>query len=208
MKLVVFGAGGGTGRSAVEQAVELGYEVTAFVRRGSPVPAQSNQVRVVEGDAFDSEDVDRAVRGADSVLSILGARPWRFNEVCSRGTANIIAAMTAHGARRLVVLSSLGVAESQQQLGWFARKVMIPLLLERELADKERMERAVRGSGLDWVIVRLGTSVLTNGPARSQWRVSVDQLIQSRALSRSDLARFCLTQLVSDAYLRRAPLIA
>lgn len=32
MKLLVFGATGGTGRELVEQALAHGYEVTAFVR--------------------------------------------------------------------------------------------------------------------------------------------------------------------------------
>jgi uncharacterized protein YbjT (DUF2867 family) len=208
MKLIVVGASGGTGRAAVIQAAEAGHAVTAVVRRSRSVRLPSRGVRVIEADAFDAKSVADAVRGHEAALSILGTRPWRFTDVCSRGTANIVAGLRAHGVRRLVVLSSLGVGDSEQRLGWFSRKVMIPLLLRRELEDKGQMEAVVRGSGLDWIIVRLAASVLTNDAARGRWLVAVDGLVQSRSLPRADLAAFCLAQLASDDYLCQSPLVA
>jgi putative NADH-flavin reductase len=204
MKLIVFGATGDVGRAAAAAASARGDQVTAFVRR--PARLHVRQVRVVEGDALDAAAVADAIRGQDAVLSALGGRPWRDSDVCERGTRNIVDAMREHGVRRLIVVSSLGVRESRQHLGWVARHVAVPLVLRRALEDKQRMEEIVRGSDLDWLIVR--PALLTSGRARGSWRVATDGSIRGGFIPRADVAAFCLVQLTSDEYLHQAPTLA
>jgi len=204
MKLVVFGATGGTGRAAIAAAVARGDQVTAFARR--PDRLRRADLRVIEGDALDAGAVAGAIQGQDAVLSVLGAPPWRHGEVCERGTRNIVDAMRQHSVRRLVVVSQLGAAESRQHLGWMSRRVALPLLLGRGLGDKERMEEIVRGSDLDWLIVR--PALLTSGLPRGSWRVAVDGSIHGGFITRADLASFCVVQLTSDQYLHQSPSLA
>lgn len=205
MKLVVFGATGGLGRAAASTAAARGDQVTAFAREPGRLHLDSS-VRVVEGDALDAEAVAGAIAGQDAVLSALGGRPWRDREVCAQGTRNIVDAMRRHGVRRLVVVSSLGVGDSREQLGWLVRNVAAPLVMRRSFEDKERMEEVVRSSDLDWVIVRPG--LLTGGRPSGRWRAAVDEPIQVGFITRADAAAFCLVQLSSDEYLRRAPSLA
>ncbi len=205
MKLVVFGASGGTGRAAAGQAAARGDEVTAFVRRGDRLHLRQPRVRVVEGDAFDAAVVSGAVRGQDAVLSLLGARPWRHTEVCSQGMRHIVSAMVEHGVRRLVAVSWAGVGNSRQELGWFAKHVAVPVM-RRAFEDVERMEDIVRASDLDWVIVR--PALLTSGSPRGTWRTALDGSIPGSFIPRADVAAFCLVQLTSDQYIRQTPTIA
>ena len=83
-----------------------------------------------------------------------GHEPARTpQEVRSRGTAAVVAAMTERGVRRLVVQSSYGVGESRDRLSLSSRLVFA-LLLRPQIADHERQERIVRDSGLTWSIVQ------------------------------------------------------
>ncbi len=205
MKLIVFGATGGLGRAAASTAAARGDKVTAFARQPGRLHLESS-VRVVEGNALDAEAVAGAIAGQDAVLSALGGRPWRDRDVCAQGTRNIVDAMRRHGVRRLVVVSSLGVGDSREQLGWLVRNVAAPLVMRRSFEDKERMEEVVRSSELDWVIVRPG--LLTGGRPSGRWRAAVDEPIQVGFITRADAAAFCLVQLSSDEYLRRTPSIA
>lgn len=52
MKVIVFGASGGVGTAAVQQAVAAGHEVTAYVRDPAKLSAPDG-VTVVQGDALD-----------------------------------------------------------------------------------------------------------------------------------------------------------
>ena len=74
MKLLIFGATGGTGRALLEQALEQGHIVTAFARDPSQVRTTHQNLRVVKGDMLDYDSVETAIRGQDAVLSALGVR--------------------------------------------------------------------------------------------------------------------------------------
>ena len=52
-----------------------------------------------------------------------------------------------------MVLSSYGVGETRDELGWFER-LFFALVLAPQIADTERQERAVRESGLEWVLAQ------------------------------------------------------
>ena len=73
MKLTIFAATGGIGRQALGQAVAAGHDVTAVVRNPGTL---SGEVRIVTADlaAPDPAALERALQGADAVLSGLGAR--------------------------------------------------------------------------------------------------------------------------------------
>ena len=74
MKLLIFGATGGTGRQLVDQALAQGHEVTAFVRKPSRLPVKHDKLIVMTGSILDQADIDAAVAGHDAVLSALGIR--------------------------------------------------------------------------------------------------------------------------------------
>lgn len=76
MKIIVFGASGGTGRELLRQGLEQGHQITAFVRDEKKLAAQTNlEIRV--GDVYNAEDVSQAIAGHDAVLDALGARSLR-----------------------------------------------------------------------------------------------------------------------------------
>ena len=59
MKLAIFGATGGTGIEIVEQALERGRSVTAFVRNPAQLADKGNRVTIVTGDIHDLKSVER-----------------------------------------------------------------------------------------------------------------------------------------------------
>lgn len=205
MKLIVFGATGGTGREAAARALARGDTVTVFVRSPDKLelPAQ-DRLQAVKGDVFDAAQVTAAVAAHDAVITSVGTRPWKHTDVCSVGTRNISSGMAAAGVRRIVCVSSIGVGETRAQSGLFIR-MFAATLIRRQLADKGVMERELMATDLDWVIVR--PTLLTNGKATGQIRAAADGSIKGGSISRADVAEFCLAQLASDEWLHRAPVI-
>jgi nucleoside-diphosphate-sugar epimerase len=162
--VLVVGATGGTGRAAVHALLGRGHRVTAFSRHAESLEIDSDRVTLVNGDATNPEDVDRAVAGHDAVVVTLGIteNPMRVRffgaaktatDVRSAGTRNVIAAMRKHGVRKLVVQSSYGVGDTKDKLRWIER-LFFGLLLKPQIADTEVQEGIVRESGVDWVLAR------------------------------------------------------
>ncbi len=204
-RVLVVGATGGTGRRLVEQALERGLAVTAFVRQPARLGIEHPALTVVQGEVLDAASLARAATGQDAVLCALGhKRYYTAPRLLSRGTRHLLAAMAGAGVRRLVCMSSLGLGSSAGRLGPVYTLFVIPFVLPLYFWDKTRQERLIAASGLDWVIVRPGA--LTNGPRRGSLRQgpAVGSLLQTASVSRADVAAFMLDQLAENRHLGQA----
>jgi putative NADH-flavin reductase len=208
MKLIVFGATGGTGRHLLEQALAEGHVVTAFVRNPSKQDVTAPDLSLVAGDVMDATAVEQAMAGHDAVLVALGAPARNKGSIRSEGTRNIIRAMEKSGVRRLICQTSLGYGDSRQVLertAFHFKYIVAPLFLRGVFADHERQEELIKQSKLDWIIVRPGN--LTDGARTGQYRhgfAATDKNI-TVSVSRADVADFMLKQLRDDTYLRKTP---
>jgi uncharacterized protein YbjT (DUF2867 family) len=205
-RVLIVGATGGTGRQLVTQALSLGYAVTAFVRDPSKLRIDHPELTIVRGDVLDPGSVESAMRGQDAVLCALGHRRYFYpTRILSEGTRNIVRAMEAHGVRRLVCETSLGIGDAAWRLGLYYTLFVIPVILPFYFWDKTRQERIVSLSPVEWVIVRPG--VLTNDEPRGRLSEGrgVGAILWSVRISRADVAAFMLSHLARDTYLRAAP---
>ena len=136
MRVLIFGATGGTGRQLVFQALRRGYDVSAFARNPGRLAIVDPRLRVVQGDVQRVESIRSATPGHDAVLSALGTRSLGPTTLLSDATRDIVAAMQTHGVRRIIWESSLGVGETRGRLGPLYNWLLIPLLLRHVFADK------------------------------------------------------------------------
>jgi putative NADH-flavin reductase len=205
-RVLIVGATGGTGRQLVAQALARGLAVTALVREASRLQMEHERLAIVQGDVLDATSLEAAMRGQEAVLSALGhKRYFHPTRILSEGTRNIVTAMAAHGVRRLICETSLGIGDSAGRLGLYYTFFVIPVILPFYYWDKTRQERIIAESKADWVIVR--PALLTNGPRRDRLRHGsrVGSFLWTVRVSRADVAAFMLDQLESNHYLHAAP---
>ena len=159
MRLVVFGANGQTGRLATAIALGAGHDVLAVTRRPGEFPLAGSGLTVAEADVRVRRAVRPLVDGADAVVSALGVTFTRDAvDTYSVGTANVVTAMRESGARRLAVVSSTAAFPMRRQRVPLSLRLIEPILTrtigKTVYDDIRRMETIVRGSGLDWTVVR------------------------------------------------------
>ena len=202
MRLLVFGATGGTGRALLSQGQEQGHQMAAFVRNPAVLEARPG-LTIVQGDVTDAAAVNRAVAGHEAILSALGPRGGQYG-VLPGGVQNIVAAMRQAGVRRLIHVSSFGVGDSRAQMGWVARQIVVPLFLRKALDEKEIEEGIIRASDLDWIIARPGG--LEDGPRTGVYRCITDprEKVGQPRIARADVADFMLQSLADERFVRRA----
>ena len=212
MKLVMFGASGGTGQHLVQQALAQGHTVTAFARRPESIlAAPSPGLTVVQGDVHDGAAVSAVIAGQDAVLSGLGARSLGKSDVLEVGVRNILAGMAAHGVRRIIVLGASGAAgDAGQHLGAGTRlilKLISATILKEPFRSQREQERQLEASRMDYTVVR--PPRLLNGPFTGRYRVQEDGLPPDGVtINRADVADFMLRQLTDGAWIRKGPYVA
>lgn len=208
MKVLVVGATGGSGRAAVDELLPRGHEVTAFSRHATTLQAAGGRLRAVDGDATDPAAVDRVVRGQQAVIITLGISQNALRvrllgasgapmDVRSRGTRTVITAMRQHGVGKLVVQTAYGVGATRDQLPPLYR-LLYWLVLRPQIADTEQQERAVRASGLDWVIAQPVS--LTDGPHQGLPFASPAGELGGMKVSRGSVGRFLVQAVEGSQY--------
>lgn len=207
MRIAIFGANGPTGRLLTDQAVQAGHEVVAVTRRPADFPLDHKLLSVVGADVHDAEAVDRSVAGVDAVLSTLGVPFARKPiSVYSDGIRNITAAMSRHGVKRVVAVSSSATVPHHHADGGFVmNRILQPIVVatigKTTYADMRIMERQMRDSDLLWTIVR--PSGLFDAATVSRYSLYEDRA-PGIFTSRADLAAAILEQVADNRFVRKA----
>ncbi|MCA0030309.1 SDR family oxidoreductase [Mesorhizobium sp. B263B2A] len=208
MKILVLGATGATGRLIVSKALAEGHDVVVLVRSKAKAEDLTG-AELVEGDARDPAALTRAIAGCDAVVSSLGTAMSPFREVTMLSTATraLVGVMAEQNIRRLVCITGLGAGDSRGHGGFFFDRLLLPLMLRKVYEDKDRQEDAIRGSALDWTIVR--PMVLNDKPARGRIKALTDLSgVHGGTIARADVADFVVQQLTVDTWRRKSPLIS
>ena len=183
--VLVAGATGGIGQEVVDQALAQGYVVRALVRDEAKARMLfGDRVQYAVGDVREPRSLRRAVKGADQVISALGANVQRDPEnspdlVDFAGVKALAEAAKAVGVSQFILVSSMGVTHPDHQLN---------AMLDNILSWKLKGENAVRATGIHYTIVRPGE--LTNEPAgrRGVRIMQGDPIDGGGTVSRSDVA--------------------
>ncbi len=189
---LLIGATGPTGQEVLAKAQSLEWRLRALARRPEALAAFAGVHEVVRGDVLDEASLVHAMSGVEVVICLIGT-PFTMKPVSllSDGTRHIVSAMAKAGCRRLICVTGMGAGDSRGHGGFLYDHIILPLLLRRIYADKDRQEAVVRASGLDWTLVR--PAMLTNGAATGHYRALTD-LTGARLtrISRKDVADFLL----------------
>ena len=184
MRVLVAGAHGKTARHLVRMLAGSGHEVRGLVRK-------EDQLADVEADGaepvlvdLENDEVDgrvgEAVAGCDAVVFAAGAGPGsgeaRKASMDFGGAAKLVEAAEKNGARRYLMLSSMGADDPEAG----------PDAMRPYLRAKAKADGRLRESGLDWTIIRPGS--LTDEEGIDSVEVAED-LGRRGEISREDTAR-------------------
>lgn len=177
MKVLVTGAFGNIGLSALEELLKAGHEVTCF-----DLPSKANlktarrfkgKIKVVWGDIRKKEGLLKAVEGQEVVVHLAfiipkisrtgidcEAKPKLAEEVNVGGTSKLLQAMRAQPIPpKILFISSLHVYGQTSSLPPPRKVSDIPNPVEHYARHKLACEEMVKKSGLTWAIYRLGAAL-------------------------------------------------
>jgi putative NADH-flavin reductase len=202
--LLVIGATRGTGKQVVQQALAAGHVVTALARDPARVEMRHERLTVVRGDVLDPDPLAQAMAGCDAVVSSLGVTSAyrKPTTLYSAGMQHVIDAMRANAVTRLIAVTAAPLGDTGNTLPSRLLAKMLWAFIKEVYSDMARMEEIIRGSGLDWTIVR--PPRLTNKPLTGRYRTALNQNVRGGyTIARADLADACL-KLLDDPSATRA----
>ncbi len=206
MVVTVFGASGKVGRLVVEKLLSGGHEVIAFTHSSSLTEAAN--LKIVQGDIHNEQDVKKAIGGSDLVISALGSWGTKEKNIVSSGMSNIIEAMNESKIKRLISLTGSDAETSDDQVTFTSRLMhkLISLSPARKiLSDGEKHIKLLESSPLDWTVLR--SPVMNNRGKPNHYRVSMSKPRIHDTINRQSVAQAMIDLIDNKQYYRKAPYI-
>ncbi len=195
MHVFLAGASRGVGREIAKQLVIENYQVTALLRSAMAKDELSAMgVTVAMGDALNADGMKQLLIACQpaAVISTVGGLP-DDNGIRAdfAGNKNLIdAAVAAAGAKRFILISSIGSGNSAIALPPAALDTLGAVLKE-----KEQAEQYLADSGLTYTVIRPGG--LISQPATNQEVLTEDPSIAG-SIPRTAVAKLSVRALSSE----------
>lgn len=195
--VLVFGGNRATGLEAVKALVAMKDKVTVVVRPSSDTTElKALGVKLVTGDVLLPADVQKAFASGKftAVVSALGGKR---NEASPDfdGVKNIADAAKTAGVKRMVIVTAIGVGDTNAMMPEALKKMLQPTMIE-----KGKGEDYLVASGLDYTIIRPGG--LKNGPATGK-AMLVDDHTKHSDINRSDLGKLVANSVADKSTFRK-----
>ena len=207
MKILIIGASRGIGKALLETALEDNFNVTVLARKPEKITISHPHLRVVRGDVLKTESIEAVAYEQEAICSCIGV-PITFKavDIFSKGARNILVAVKQNPGQKYIAVTGIGAGGSEGHGGFLYDKIFKPFFLQTIYADKNREEEIIKGSGVDWMIVR--PAGLTNGKRTGQYHIVNNMKgVTAKRISRLDVADFILKQLRNPTHFGKTPLL-
>ncbi|CAG9996927.1 unnamed protein product [Clonostachys byssicola] len=225
MRFFIIGGSGRTGQLVVDEALKKGHQVTALVRKSGSL-SEREGLSISLGSPANEADISNAIASSpsaiDAVLVTLSARrltdspfsapdpnsPPDFMTICVKNTLSAMRA-AAQPIPKIVVMSSVGTAESIKGVNFLMRMVFTHTNMRFSRADHEGVDRELRAAR-DIKTVEVRPWMLTETEA-AEVKVYPDDGTGSGfmpKISRSSVAQFMVEAAEGSQYDGGAPVIS
>jgi putative NADH-flavin reductase len=181
------------------------------VRSREKLGELANRVEFVQGDYFDPEKLKLAISGAETVISTIGAPSKDSPAIDDYANAmkKLLSIMKELRIKRLIIIGGAATPNGEiEKFDWRRGllKFIINTVMGKHLIQIKMIEcRLVMQSDLDWTIVR--PPRIVRALSKIALKADDHKLYRSH-VSVDALTDFMLQQLVSDAWIRKTPLVS
>ncbi len=199
MRIIVFGATGRVGKCIVEQAIQAGHDVTAFVRDRNRVNVAPASASIVEGNVLEPASVRAALTpGFDAVVVAIGETKLKPSSIVTDSMHVIIGEMKHCGLDRILMVSGTAEMPRKTFLGRLSTSLMKLTPVGHPVRDHDRAFEELKNSGLKWMLA--GCPYIKDGPRRGTYHTSLVYSGGFKLIHPPDVADLIVRELAEKKY--------
>ncbi len=211
MKIAILGSTGFLGKILLKKALEAGYEIKTLVRNPEKLGEFRDKVEYIQGNIFKADDIERTVSGTKAVLSTVG--PPQKNpedpEKYKKAMEDLVAILEKKNIMRLIHTGG-AVHPGGNNENWSTGRILLRLFLNifaKPILEAKHLEwEVLKESNIDWTLVR--PPKITKGESKNKKVIADEKNLASTKINVEDLASFILDQIVSENWIKKAPLVS
>jgi uncharacterized protein len=169
MKVAVLGASGRAGSEITRELAARGHEVLAIARKPDAIPAVAG-VKAIDGDATDTAELAKLIRGQDAVISAL-----HFNVPAE----SLLSTLKQAGVGRLLVTGGAASLETAPGKRVIDKPDFPEAWKAAALGGIAFLDALRKETVIDWTFFS-PAALLFEGPRLGHYRLGRDQLVTDK----------------------------
>lgn len=209
MNITIFGGSGRTGIAVINEALNAGHNITAYVRNKTKLEQFKDKIKIVEGSIENEKLIQEAIKDSTVLISTLGhskGSPPDFQTQFIKTIKRVCA--DKQNQYTFLILTGSGVYFPDDR----------PTLLDRfslkllKIFDPARLEDGIEhvkeliDSQFQWIVIRV--PLLTNRQGNRKFQIGkLGDSSLKLYISRKDLAYAIIGAISNKSYYKTAPVI-
>lgn len=209
MKITLIGATGFIGSKTLEETLNKGYQVTAVLRDPSKLKVEHPNLKKIQGDIFDTEELAKIISGSEAVLDSYnpGWTDPNIRENMINGSLSILNATKKAGVKRIIVMGGAGSLEVQPGVQLidtpeFPKEYFAGADGARQILNHLRSENE-----LEWTFLSPSAVIEPEGTKTGKYRFSKESLLVDSNghshISLADLVKAFVDELEERKYVKQ-----
>jgi putative NADH-flavin reductase len=206
-KILVLGATGHLGKILVNMLLNKNYIVVALVRNTKKLDIKHKNLRIIQGDVTDSNDLLNALSNINVVISVLG-HGFRTRFPIQEKTMNsLFPLMEKNKINRFITITGAGLkikGDPNSFIADFSEKLFY--LVDRyRMQDAKNQQQLIEKTNLDWTVVR--TPIHNNKNNETVVQSGFTQPPLWKTVSRFTISKFIIDCIENNLWIKKAPII-
>ncbi|RKR05635.1 putative NAD(P)-binding protein [Flavobacterium sp. 90] len=182
IKVIIIGAGGSLAKYVIGAIKELGnIDLTLFLRnKNSLSKSESEDCSIIEGDALNYNDVNKAITGQEIVYVNLAGNLEPMIK-------NIVKSMQENEITRIIAISSIGIYDTP------LKSVLLPYRKLADIVEESGLDYTIlrpdwftNGNEIDYIITRKGTAETGSAVSRKSIALFISKIIDEPDLYKKE----------------------
>jgi len=205
--ILILGGTGHLGKILVQFFLQKNYLVTALVRNPSKLNLVGKNLNLVRGNVIRTEDLSRALKDIDIVISVLGhgfRTPFPIQETALQA---LLPLMKKKRVNRFITVTGAGLKVQGDPSSLIANvsEIFFSQVDPYRMTDAKNQQRLLEKSDLDWTVIR--TPIHNNKDVIDVVCVGYAQPKPWQTISRKTICDFIVRCVEDCAYIKKSPII-
>jgi putative NADH-flavin reductase len=205
--ILVLGGTGNLGQILIKNCLDKNYSVIALVRNPHKMRITNKNLKIIQGDVTDSNDLSNALSNVEIVISVLGHGFRTSFPIQEKTMSKLFPLMEKNKIKRFITITGAGLRIKGDPHSYIVNisEILFNIIDPYRMNDAKNQQLLIEKTNLDWTVVR--TPIHNDGEKKTVSHVGLSQPPIWKKISRISISNFMINCIENNEWIKKSPII-
>lgn len=205
--VLILGATGHLGKVLTKILLDKNYRVVALARNPKKINLTHKNLKVIQGNITNSNDLSNALSDINIVISVLGHGFRTSFPVQEKTMTSLLPLMEKKNIKRFITVTGAGLKMKNDPHSYIAdlSGTLFKIIDPYRLKDAKNQQLLIERANLDWTVVR--TPIHSDDNKNTVTNIGFNQPPVWKTISRKAISEFIINCIENNEWIKKSPII-